>query len=108
MGAAATNKMDVADFINKENSSNQVVIWSKSYCGYCAATKRLFDSIGDSVQVACHELDRMPNGSAIQNELATMTGQRSVPNVFINNQHLGGNDDTQAAYRNGTLAKMLG
>jgi len=103
----SANNMDVKDFINQENSSNQVVIWSKSYCGYCAATKRLFGSI-DGIQVSCHELDRMSNGSAIQNELANMTGQRSVPNVFVNNQHVGGNDDTQAAYRNGTLAKLLG
>lgn len=60
-----------------------------------------------NVQVVSHELDQMGNGSAIQNQLASMTGQRSVPNVFVNNQHVGGNDDTQAASRNGSLAKLL-
>ncbi|CAB9511939.1 Glutaredoxin-2, mitochondrial [Seminavis robusta] len=97
---------DVKGFINQEIANNQVVIFSKTYCGYCRATKQLFSSLGN-VQVAVHELDTMPNGSAIQNELVSMTGQRSVPNVFVNKQHLGGNDDTQAAHRNGNLAKML-
>ena len=32
-----------------------------------------------------------------------MSGQRTVPNVYINGKHLGGNDDTQAAASNGKL-----
>ena len=59
------------------------------------------------VQVAIHELDQMQNGAEIQNELAVMTGQRSVPNVFVNKKHIGGNDDTQRALRNGSLEQML-
>jgi glutaredoxin 3 len=54
-----------------------------------------------------HELDQVKNGDAIQQELARMTGQRTVPNVFVNGKHLGGNDDTQGAYSSGKLAKML-
>lgn len=36
------------------------------------------------------------DGSAIQDALAEMTSQRSVPNVFINKKHIGGNSDLQA------------
>lgn len=53
------------------------------------------------------ELDEHADGSQIQNALATMTGQRSVPNVFVKGQHIGGNDDTQAAARSGTLQDLL-
>jgi len=63
--------------------------------------------MGSHIQVVTHELDRMDNGSAIQNQLAAMTGQRSVPNVFVNNTHVGGNDDTHAAARSGTLTELL-
>ena len=35
------------------------------------------------------------DGSAIQNALEEMTGQRSVPNVFIAQKHIGGNSDLQ-------------
>jgi len=30
-----------------------------------------------------------------------------VPNVFINGEHLGGNDDTQKAFRSGKLLEMI-
>lgn len=53
------------------------------------------------------ELDLVKSGSLIQGELHKMTGQRSVPNVFVNGQHVGGNDATQAAARSGKLELLL-
>jgi glutaredoxin 3 len=53
------------------------------------------------------ELDIVPDGHAIQNELLTMTGQRTVPNVFVGGKHIGGNDDVHAAARSGELQEML-
>lgn len=54
------------------------------------------------------ELDKLDNGSEIQSALLDITGQRTVPNVFIKGKHLGGNDVTQAAAKNGKLKEMLG
>ena len=54
------------------------------------------------------ELDQMGNeGIKIQTALFEVTNQKSVPNVFVRGKHVGGNDDTQAAARNGTLQEML-
>lgn len=36
------------------------------------------------------------DGAAIQDALEDMTGQRSVPNIFIDKKHIGGNSDLQA------------
>ena len=36
-----------------------------------------------------------------------MTGQGTVPNVFIRGKHLGGNDDTQKAHAEGRLSLLL-
>jgi glutaredoxin 3 len=44
----------------------------------------------------------------VQDELEMLTGQRTVPNVFIGGVHLGGNDDTQNAAASGKLQEMLG
>lgn len=49
----------------------------------------------------------MDNGAEIQSALLDISGQRTVPNVFIKGKHLGGNDDTQAAARSGKLEEML-
>lgn len=60
-----------------------------------------------SVNAKVIELDQVDNGDDIQRALQVISGQRTVPNVFVKGQHLGGNDDTQAAARNGKLKQML-
>ena len=104
--SAATS---VLQFIADENSQHQVVIWSKSYCPYCTSAKNLFKNsvTPKPTDVQIYELDRMPNGAAIQNELYNITKQRTVPNVFIKNQHVGGNDDCQQLHRTGKLTELL-
>jgi len=82
-----------------------VVIYSKSWCPYCSQCKSLFDGMG--VEYTAIELDEREDGPAIQEVLLGMTQQRTVPNVFVGGQHLGGNDDTQQAARSGQLAALL-
>lgn len=38
----------------------------------------------------------LEEGSAIQAALAEISGQRTVPNIFIKQKHIGGNSDLQA------------
>ena len=80
-------------------------MFSKSYCPYCQYTKDLFNNM--SVNAKVIELNQVDNGDEIQSALQVISGQRTVPNVFVKGQHLGGNDDTQAAARNGKLKQML-
>ena len=61
------------------------------------------------VDFKVHELDKIgDDGPELQMALFKMTGQKSVPNVFVKGQHVGGNDDTQAAAKTGKLQEMLG
>ena len=95
-------------FIKNEIASHDAVIFSKTYCPFCTKTKDLFRDIGSGSDVAVVELDKMADGGAIQDALLSMTGQRTVPNVFVKGQHIGGNDDSQKAAREGKLQAMLG
>ena len=45
------------------------------------------------------------DGSAIQGALEEMTGQRTVPNIFISQKHIGGNSDLQRC--KGDLPELL-
>jgi glutaredoxin 3 len=54
------------------------------------------------------ELDELTNGYALQDELLALTGQYTVPNIFINGQHIGGYDDLSASLATGQLVKILG
>lgn len=49
----------------------------------------------------------MDDGAAIQDALLEISGQKTVPNVFIGGVHLGGNSETQEANASGKLDEML-
>jgi len=91
--------------IEETTASNEVVIFSKSSCPYCTQCKALFDDM--SQPYTAIELDEREDGEQLQAALLEMTQQRTVPNVFVAGQHIGGNDDTQQAARDGKLAAML-
>ncbi|KAL1273405.1 hypothetical protein QQF64_029267 [Cirrhinus molitorella] len=86
--------------------SNQVMVFSKSSCPYCIKVKELFKEL--NVKCNAIELDLMEDGTNYQALLHEMTGQKTVPNVFINKKHIGGCDNTMKAHKDGVLQKLLG
>lgn len=54
-----------------------------------------------------YQRDQMDDGADIQGSLLELSGQRTVPNVFIKGKHVGGNDDCQGLAKSGKLAEML-
>ncbi|WFD34172.1 25S rRNA (adenine(2142)-N(1))-methyltransferase [Malassezia cuniculi] len=89
-------------------SEHLVAVFSKSYCPYCRRAKDLIQALNiESSKVGIIELDKDSNGPAIQNYLLEKTGQRTVPNIFINGKHLGGSDDLSNAQSTGELSKLL-
>jgi glutaredoxin len=92
-------------FVDSAVKSGKIVIFTKSYCPYCAKVRKLFDGLGEQYKV--YELDHMDNGSDIQQTLEDITSQRTVPNVFINGTHVGGFDKTDELSRSGKLKAML-
>lgn len=82
-------------------------MFSKSWCPFCLKTKELLNSM--DVEFTVHELDEMgDDGPEVQMALFKKTNQKSVPSVFVKKQHIGGNDDTQAAVKEGRLQELLG
>lgn len=72
------------------------------------ASTRLVAKLGlPADKVGILELDVIPQGDQIQGALHSQTGQRTVPNVFINGKHIGGNSDLQALSAKGQLQPLL-
>ncbi|KAF6753312.1 thioredoxin-like protein [Ephemerocybe angulata] len=97
----------VKDIVESTIEKNPIVIFSKSYCPYCRRAKALLKEKFPEVEAAILELDERDDGADIQNYLATKTNQRTVPNIFIKQQHIGGCDDTTAAVNSGKIAGLL-
>lgn len=47
------------------------------------------------------------DGSALQDALESINGQRTVPNIYIKQSHIGGNSDLQGLSKSGKLAALL-
>ncbi|KAJ4872665.1 hypothetical protein Rs2_45669 [Raphanus sativus] len=92
--------------VKKTVNDNTVVVYSKTWCPYCSEVKTLFKRIG--VQPLVIELDQLgPQGPQLQKVLERLTGQRTVPNVFVGGKHIGGCTDTVKLNRKGELELML-
>ena len=100
-----------ADDIRSKNAENPVIVYSKTYCPYCSEVKALFAKLNVPAKVV--EIDSLADADAVSAALADVTGRRTVPQVFIGGEHVGGCDDTVAALgpKNGEheseLARML-
>jgi glutaredoxin 3 len=94
------------DFAKSEIEGSDVVVFSKSFCPFCKKTKNLLNKLEIDAKII--ELDEIDNGSQVQDALMDISGQRTVPNVFIKGEHIGGNDDVQRAAKAGTLQEKVG
>lgn len=80
-----------------------VTIYTRQFCSYCAAAKRLLTSKG----VAFTEHDATGLPELRQEMISKANGASTFPQVFINGQHVGGSDDLHALEREGKLDPML-
>ncbi|GHJ88392.1 hypothetical protein NliqN6_4794 [Naganishia liquefaciens] len=98
--SSPVNMSGAKQLVQKEIQDNFVMVFSKSYCPYCSATKKLFSELEskleDGKKYKVIELDQIDEGSDIQAYIAQEYGQRTVPQVFINQEFIGGNSDVQA------------
>lgn len=80
-----------------------VEIYTWQTCPFCIRAKRLLDSKG--VSYTEYSID---GDEAARTKMAERSGgRRSVPQVFINDQHVGGCDDIHALDRSGKLDALL-
>ena len=77
-------------YIKTKIAKHPVFVFSKSYCPYCKRVKNLLYAQG--VHYASIELDIFEAGGEVQRELKGMTGQGTVPNVFVGGVSIGGAD----------------
>jgi glutaredoxin 3 len=80
----------------------KVVMYRTPYCPYCSMAARLLKQLGlefEEVDVSGdHERRRW---------LLAVSGQRTVPQIFINGHSIGGFDDLSALVRSGGLPELL-
>jgi glutaredoxin 3 len=81
----------------------KIEIYTKAFCPYCTRAKRLLDSKG----AAFEEFDITMGGERRAEMIQRASGRTTVPQVFIDDRHIGGSDDLAALDRQGGLDPLL-
>ncbi len=85
--------------------ANKIMVFSKTTCPYCIRAKKAIARLEPNFGLV--ELDQIADGSEMQAALQEISGQRTVPNIFVNGRHIGGCDNTLASIASGDFQKML-
>lgn len=79
-----------------------VTIYSTEWCPYCVAAKRFLTGKG----VPWQEID-LTEDDAGRAALVERTGRRTVPQIYVGDDHVGGYDDLRALDSKGGLMPLL-
>ncbi len=83
--------------------ASKVEIYTWKTCPYCIRAKSLLDQKG--IEFIEYSID---GDQVAQSEMSKRaSGRRSVPQIFINDQHIGGCDDIYALNSQGKLDALL-
>ena len=82
---------------------NKVVMYCTEVCPYCVRAEQLLKRKGISA-IEKIRIDLQPE---MRDLMIEKTGRRTVPQIYINGEHLGGFDDMAALDRAGKLDVML-
>lgn len=77
-------------------------MYGTAYCPYCVRARDLLDRKG--VTYDDIRLEQQPD---LRREMEQRSGRRTVPQIFIGDQHVGGSDDLFALEESGELDRML-
>jgi len=84
-------------------SKPKVEIYSKDYCPYCVKAKALFDHKGVEYTEIRIDIETEQRDVMIKRG----GGARTVPQIFVNDQHIGGCDELHDFDRQGKLDELL-
>jgi len=81
-----------------------VEIYTGPLCAFCDIAKALLDKKGISYK----EIFIGDDSNKMEEMIKKTNGMRTVPQIFIDGQHIGGNDKLQDLEKDGKLNSILG
>lgn len=82
--------------------SNAVTMYSTRFCPYCTAARRLLSAKG--IEFEDVPVDGDPE---LRRQMSERAGQRTVPQIWIGDTHVGGFTDLAALEKRGELDRLV-
>jgi len=81
----------------------KIIVYSSNNCGYCAKAKKLLDQKGLSYE----EINIQVQPQFREDMILKSNGKRTVPQIFINDIHIGGFEELNKITIEGNLENYL-
>ncbi|HEX7081600.1 MAG TPA: cysteine synthase A [Gammaproteobacteria bacterium] len=101
---------DAERFVDDVVRNEPVVLFALEWCEFCWSVRKLFARLGieyRSVDLDSVEYQAGDRGGKIRAVLAERTNARTIPQIFVGGEHIGGCTDLFDAWRNGSLQRRL-
>mmetsp|Transcript_13286 Transcript_13286/g.53008 ORF Transcript_13286/g.53008 Transcript_13286/m.53008 type:complete len:106 (-) Transcript_13286:159-476(-) len=97
---------DARNFVLDRVNANNVMMFSKAGCPFCIEAKELLEKL--NIEYFEETVSEMPNVAEIMAALEEKTDQKTLPNIFIKSNHIGGCAELKVLHAKGELVKMVG
>ena len=97
------DNFDFPDADSDSNLATKVIIYTGPLCNYCDAAKRLLTRNN----VKYKEIDISTVDGAMDEMIKKANGKRTIPQIFFDDHHIGGYDETRALEKENKLQDLL-
>ncbi|MBS1271359.1 MAG: Glutaredoxin 3 [Candidatus Marinimicrobia bacterium] len=88
--------------MTETQSKKPVTVYTTVFCSYCHGAKRLLDEKGID-----YEAVDLTKRSDFREFLVNLTGQRTVPQILIHGEPIGGFNELRALEQSGELDRLI-
>jgi cysteine synthase len=111
-GAGVEIPVEVDEFVSQllSDPEQPLVMFALEWCEFCWSLRKLFARCSipyRSIDLDSTAYQRGDRGGQIRASLAARTGSRTIPQVFVGGEYIGGCTETLALFRDGDLQRML-
>lgn len=96
---------DEGKYVKENIDKHPVMVFSKTTCSYCKMAKKMLNEIGVNYEV--DEIQGKENMTKIQDLFEKITGERTVPRIFIGGKTIGGASDAMTLHNEGKLVPLM-
>ena len=101
------NYYKIMELMKKQINNNDIIIFTKRNCSYCKKALEILNSVNIKYKLIELKGNIDDSSDNIQFLLFSLTKQKTVPNIFIKGEHIGGYTELNELYNNGKLYLKL-
>ena len=97
---------DAKRFVDQIIATEPVVLFALEWCEFCWSARKLFALLGiayHSVNLDSVEYQKDDLGGRVRAVLAERTGAKTIPQIFVGGEHIGGCTELFDAWRDGSM-----